>query len=141
MPSQNQFQGSGIVDGQTVEANQVSQSVDAFTAQKDYDIFISGSLTVTGSVNLTGSLINEFTGEFKTLGIGTSAPTEPTMLHIKENNLSGDPIVLIEGTAGGDEARLRLKNATISYDMGVYGSQADSFQIVQDQTKIPFIFI
>ena len=138
MPSQNQFQGSGIVDGQTVEANQVSQSVDAFTAQKDYDIFISGSLTVTGSVNLTGSLINEFTGEFKTLGIGTSAPTEPTMLHIKENNLSGDPIVLIEGTAGGDEARLRLKNATISYDMGVYGSQADSFQIVQDQTKIPF---
>ena len=57
MPAQNTFSGTGIVDGQIVEAPHVSQSVDAFTAQKDYDIVLSGSLEVTGSVNISGSLI------------------------------------------------------------------------------------
>lgn len=42
---------TGIVSGQTVEAQQVSQSIDAFSAanQQDYDISISGSFKVTGS--------------------------------------------------------------------------------------------
>ena len=42
---------TGIVSGQTVEAQQVSQSIDAFSAvnQKDYDISVSGSFKVTGS--------------------------------------------------------------------------------------------
>ena len=143
MPAQNQFQGTGILDGQIVEAPHVSQSVDAFTAQKDYDIIISGSLEVTGSVNFSGSLINEYTGQFKTLGIGTPAPTSPTMLHVKADNLGGfDPVVSIEGKTGGDEARLRLKNLDVEYDLGIYGSFSDDFRLVQDQTgtpKYPFI--
>ena len=42
---------TGIETGQTVEAQQVSQSIDAFSAvnQKDYDISVSGSFKVTGS--------------------------------------------------------------------------------------------
>ena len=36
----NQLSNTGIVTGQTVEALQVSQSVDAFTGAKDYDITI-----------------------------------------------------------------------------------------------------
>jgi hypothetical protein len=39
----------------TIEAWHVSQSVDAFTAAKDYDIKISGSLTITGSLFATAS--------------------------------------------------------------------------------------
>ena len=39
----------------TIEAWHVSQSVDAFTATKDYDIKISGSLTITGSLFATAS--------------------------------------------------------------------------------------
>ena len=52
----NQLSNTGIVTGQTVEALQVSQSVDAFTGAKDYDITISGSLTLTGSLLQTGSV-------------------------------------------------------------------------------------
>ena len=145
MPAQNQFSGTGILDGQIVEAPHVSQSVDAFRAFKDYDIIISGSLEVTGSVNLSGSLVNEYTGQFKTLGIGTAAPTSPIMLHVKSDDAGGnDPIVLIEGKTGTDSARLRLQNPDVSYDLGAYGSADDDFRIVQDNAfaapiKTPFI--
>ena len=144
MPAQNQFSGIGILDGQIVEAPHVSQSVDAFTALKDYDIILSGSLEVTGSINFSGSLVNEYTGEFKTLGIGTPAPTSPTMLHIKSDAAGGfDPIVKIEAKTGTDSARLRLQNPDVSYDLGAYGSADDDFRIVQDNAfgglKTPFI--
>jgi hypothetical protein len=141
MPA-NTFNSTGIVDGQIVEASQVSQSVDAFTGAQDYDITLSGSLTISGSINLTGSLVNEFTGQFSSLGIGTSAPTAPTMLHIKDTAAGGDPIALIEAATGGDEARIRFQNTDISYDLGAYGSSGDGFQIVQDAAgtpKIPFV--
>jgi hypothetical protein len=41
---------TGIVSLATIRPWHVSQSVDAFTGLNDYDITISGSLTVTGSV-------------------------------------------------------------------------------------------
>jgi hypothetical protein len=44
----------GIVTGNTVEAYHVTQSVDAFTGTEAYDITISGSLQVTGSVAING---------------------------------------------------------------------------------------
>ena len=48
----NKITGSGISTNLTIYANQVSQSVDAFTAAKEYDIAISGSLAMTGSLYL-----------------------------------------------------------------------------------------
>ena len=58
---QKTFISTGILDGQPVEAFQVSQSVDAFTAQADYRINQTGSYTLSGSLLMTGSLVNEFT--------------------------------------------------------------------------------
>lgn len=46
---------SNIANSNTIEAWQVSQSVDAFTGIVDYDITISGSFKVTGSTILSGS--------------------------------------------------------------------------------------
>ena len=48
-----------IAQNFTVESWHVSQSVDAFTGASDYDITISGSLTVIGptSGSFTGSLL------------------------------------------------------------------------------------
>ena len=52
---------TGITNGSTIEVGHVTQSVDAFTKQAAYDITISGSLTLTGSVSsqngFTGSLV------------------------------------------------------------------------------------
>ena len=48
---------SEIQQGLAIESWHVSQSVDAFTGAEDYDITISGSLTLTGSAYLTPSKI------------------------------------------------------------------------------------
>lgn len=52
---------TNITTGQTIQASQITQSVDALTGTTAYDITISGSLTLTGSVNslngYTGSLL------------------------------------------------------------------------------------
>jgi hypothetical protein len=49
---------TGIIDGSTVEAYHVTQSIDAFTGIKEYDISLSGSFNVTGSTLLSGPLPN-----------------------------------------------------------------------------------
>jgi len=139
---QHQFSGTGILDGEIVEANQVSQSVDAFTGAKDYRITLTGSLELSGSLLMTGSLINEYTGQFSTLGLGVAAPTAPTMLYIKDTSAGGDPAIVMEATTGNDSARLRLKNPDVEYDVGAFGSSGDDFMVSQDQTstpKFPFI--
>ena len=41
---------TGITTGNTVEAYHVTQSVDAFTGTVAYDISLSGSLLLTGSM-------------------------------------------------------------------------------------------
>jgi hypothetical protein len=47
---------ASISSGDTIKAAHVTQSVDAFTGAKEYDITISGSLTVIGITNITGSV-------------------------------------------------------------------------------------
>jgi len=139
---QNQFSGTGILDGQIVEANQVSQSVDAFTGAKDYRITLTGSMELSGSLLMSGSFINEYTGQFSTLGLGVAAPTAPTMLYIKDTSAGGDPAIIMEATTGNDSARIRLKNPDVEYDLGAFGSSGDDFMVVQDTTttsKFPFI--
>jgi len=44
----------GITTGNTVEAYHVTQSIDAFTGTAAYDINLSGSFAVTGSVSING---------------------------------------------------------------------------------------
>tara|TARA_R110001599_G_scaffold316806_1_gene526016 strand:- start:632 stop:2443 length:1812 start_codon:yes stop_codon:yes gene_type:complete len=139
---QNQFSGTGILDGQIVEANQVSQSVDAFTGAKDYRITLTGSMELSGSLLMSGSFINGYTGQFSTLGLGVAAPTAPTMLYIKDTSAGGDPAIIMEATTGNDSARIRLKNPDVEYDLGAFGSSGDDFMVVQDTTSSPrFPFI
>jgi len=61
---------SGISDSSTIEAAHISQSIDALTGAAAYNIKISGSLTLTGSVQSQ----NGFTGSlFGTSSFSTSA--------------------------------------------------------------------
>lgn len=56
----NTLSKTGISDSSTIEASHISQSIDALAGLAAYDITISGSLTLTGSVQslsgYTGSL-------------------------------------------------------------------------------------
>ena len=58
---------SNIVNGNTIQASDVSQSIDAFTGTIAYDITLSGSLQLTGSVKSR----NGYTGSLQ--GTATSA--------------------------------------------------------------------
>lgn len=51
-----------IVQDYTVESWHVSQSVDAFTGASDYDITISGSLTVVGPIGSSGGFTGSLQG-------------------------------------------------------------------------------
>jgi hypothetical protein len=51
----NTLNKNGITTGNTVEAYHVTQSIDAFTGAVAYDISLSGSFKVTGSIATTGS--------------------------------------------------------------------------------------
>jgi len=52
---------SSIISGSKVETWHVTQSIDAFTGVKEYDITLSGSLTLTGSLNF-GVIPNNILG-------------------------------------------------------------------------------
>ncbi len=45
---------TGIAVNETIYAANVTQSIDAFTAAEAYQVDISGSLSVTGGLNVTG---------------------------------------------------------------------------------------
>lgn len=53
-----------IVDGQIVEAHHISQSINAFTGVKAYDISLSGSFNMTGSINGEPLRINPLTASY-----------------------------------------------------------------------------
>jgi len=55
---------TGITTGQTVEPGHVTQSIDAFTGIEAYDIFLSGSFNMTGSINGEPGVINSLTSSY-----------------------------------------------------------------------------
>jgi hypothetical protein len=59
---------TGITTGATIQVGHVTQSIDAFTKAVAYDISLSGSLTLTGSLNS----FNGFTGSFTGSHFGTA---------------------------------------------------------------------
>jgi hypothetical protein len=62
---------SGIVTGQDVQAWHVTQSIDAFTGVSDFDIRVSGSFTLTGSLKVDGNVLGE-TSESASIAITSS---------------------------------------------------------------------
>lgn len=70
------FNKNGISEGNIIEPSHITQSYDAFTAQTSYDITLSGSLTLTGSVasfnGFTGSFSGSLDGDFLGYDINTS---------------------------------------------------------------------
>lgn len=53
---------SGITTGNTIQTFHVTQSIDALTGEQAYDIKISGSLELTGSVKSQNGFIGNITG-------------------------------------------------------------------------------
>ena len=75
----------GIVTNQLVLPHQVTQSIDAFTGEEDYDINLSGSLAITGSttIKLGGLTISD-----SVLGPGSLNVTNITASNLQVVNIS-----------------------------------------------------
>jgi len=57
---------TGITTGYSVDAWHITQSIDAFTGDVDYDINVSGSFTLTGSLNIDGNMYGNTLGSSST---------------------------------------------------------------------------
>jgi len=60
----NTLNKTGITTGNTVEAYHVTQSIDAFTGTEAYNISLSGSFNMTGSINGEPGVINPLTASY-----------------------------------------------------------------------------
>jgi hypothetical protein len=73
----NTLNKTGITTGNTVEAYHVTQSIDAFTGIVEYDIALSGSFNLTGSMTIDGlntsSVLNILTFDPSTKALYTTS--------------------------------------------------------------------
>lgn len=96
---------ANILTGNTIQASDVSQSIDALTGAVAYDITISGSTTFTGSV----MSLNGYTGSL--LGTASQADTVTLTSSISSNSLA---IALLNTTQSNNTA-IRFDNDSLKY--------------------------
>lgn len=108
---------TGITNGATVQTWHVTQSIDAFTGVSQYDITLSGSLTITGSTKITGSISGStFTGSFTGSFIGPLAGTSSGAQYINTSapsyNPSGSGVNFLPGGLGVLAGSVKLTTGT-----------------------------
>ena len=84
-----QLSKSGISTGNTIEPGQITQSIDALTGTDAYDLTVSGSLTLSGSVFMeTGSIFyGTASVALNAIGGGGGIPDGPdTSVQFKDGN-------------------------------------------------------
>lgn len=147
---------TNIVNGNTVQASDVSQSVDAFTGLDGYAVTLSGSLTLTGSQYITGSISASFgtntVGFFGTSSWAVSASQALTASYVAGasgvtiNNNTNNNIITATGTANtlngesaltydGDLLQAQSTNARVyvygtTYNDSVYLNPAANAEVV-----------
>jgi hypothetical protein len=99
----NTLSKSGITTGQTIETWHVTQSIDAFTGFAAYDITLSGSFNISGSINGTPGLINNLTSSHamtasyvRTSSIAVSSSYAVTASYALNGGGSGTQIVTLQ---------------------------------------------
>ena len=118
---------TGITTGQTIEVGHVTQSIDAFTKVTAYDITLSGSLTLTGSLNSFNGFTGSFTGShFGTANLSGSFTGSFTGSHFGTANLSGSFTGSYLGTA----------NLTGSYSGSFSGSLAGDASLLKSNVYV-----
>jgi len=124
---------TGISSSAVIQAAEISQSIDAFTGVVAYDIHQSGSFNATGSIALSGSL---FLPDNTHMGIGVTPSVTPGIkLHLKSNDSSNDPIVLLEGYDDIDSAHVSYKSPKVQWNFGLLGGSNGTFALVNSTTN------
>ena len=148
---------TGITTGQTVEPGHVTQSIDAFTGIEAYDIFLSGSFNMTGSINGEPGVINSLTSSYAVtasnaitasyaLNAGASFPyTGSAAISgslTVDGNISGD---LILGTTRTTKEHNYLDNdpaiANTLSALGIYAGSITSLNLSPSLTNLIRLFL
>ena len=74
----NTLSKTGITNGNTILPGHVTQSIDALTGTQAYDITISGSLTLTGSVSSQNGFIGDLVGTASLASVAVNADNATT---------------------------------------------------------------
>ncbi len=93
-----QLSKSGITTGDAIEPWHVSQSIDALSGEEAYNLKISGSLQLTGSINMPAGSVVEGTASYSSYALTASYAL---------NGGSGGG-----GNPGGDFGSIQYKNGT-----------------------------
>lgn len=109
----------GVTTGDTVRAGHVTQSIDAFTGTEAYNISLSGSFNMTGSINGEPTVINPLTASYAVNALSSSYATtssfstsgsgsfsgnftgEVTNVYRPISTLTTNPFTASDATAGG----------------------------------------
>ena len=109
----------GVTTGDTVRAGHVTQSIDAFTGTEAYNISLSGSFNMTGSINGEPTVINPLTASYAINALSSSYATtssfstsgsgsfsgnftgEVTNVYRPISTLTTNPFTASDATAGG----------------------------------------
>jgi len=101
----------GIETGNLVEAYHVTQSIDAFTGIDAYDISLSGSFNMTGSINGEPSVINPLTASY---AISSSLSSTSSKSIIISGSFAGLTYLYggLEGSSNGVGRTINSTNLT-----------------------------
>lgn len=129
---------TGITTGDTVRAPHVTQSIDAFTGIDAYDISLSGSFNMTGSINGQPGTINPFTASYATSGSGNFSGDfngnfigEVTNVYRPITTLTTNPFTASDATAGAyyrADGSITCSIFTIASVACTVGSEFEFFQ-------------
>ena len=84
----------GITSGSKVEAWHVTQSIDAFTGEQQYDILLSGSLTITGSL-IFDQILNNILGTSSLSTTSSYAVSSSTSNHSLSTDFADNETVIL----------------------------------------------
>ena len=116
----NTLSNAGIVDGQIIYAVQVNQIIDALTSADDYDISISGSLELTGSLSWSGSTDaagNEIQFVVRDTASGELYTTGSSAFDFKlSGSFPAERLVITENTSSANAGGLATSNNLRTYN-------------------------
>jgi hypothetical protein len=93
----NTLSNIGITSGSKVEAWHVTQSIDAFTGEQEYDIFLSGSLTITGSLTFN-QIINNISGNSSYAPTSSHTLYSETSSHALTSSVADNQTTILTST-------------------------------------------
>ena len=119
---------ANIAQGNTIQPADVSQSIDALTGLYSYDITISGSLNLTGST-VTGSTANFAQVTASLFGTGSWAVSS-------SRSVSSSRALAANSATTADSATSAGSMGNQEYDPGIGGIQTGTFKLASGKVVL-----